>query len=120
MNIRTERINYSIRKVLANAINNELSDPRIASSVTITRVSVSPDLSRANIYVSLFLESYNQDDVLSALRSSSGRLRKTISNKLRIRKTPKLTFLVDSDMDEALKIDKLIDQVVNSKSLDTN
>ena len=116
MNIRTERINYSIRKVIANAINNELSDPRVASSVTITRVSVSPDLSRANIYVSLFLESYTQEDVLSALRSSSGRLRKNISNKLRIRKIPKLTVLVDSGMDEALKIDKLIDQVVNEKS----
>ena len=120
MNIRTERINYSIRKVLANAINNELSDPRVASSVSITRVSVSPDLSRANIYVSLFLESYTQEDVLSALRSSSGRLRKSISNKLRIRKTPKLTFLVDSGVDEALKIDILIDQVANSKSLDIN
>ena len=120
MNIRTERINYSIRKVLANAINNELSDPRVASSVSITRVSVSPDLSRANIYVSLFLESYTQEDVLSALRASSGRLRKSISNKLRIRKTPKLTFLVDSGVDEALKIDKLIDQVANSKSLDIN
>ena len=108
MNIRTERINYSIRKVLANAINNDLSDPRISSSVSITRVSVSPDLSRANIYISLFLDSYNQEDVLSALRSSSGRLRKIISNKLRIRKIPKLTFLIDSGMDEALKMDKLI------------
>ena len=120
MNIRTERINYSIRKVLANAINNDLSDPRIASYVSITKVSVSPDLSRANIYVSLFLESYTQDEVLSALRSSSGRLRKIISTKLRIRKIPKLTFLVDSGMDEALKIDKLIDQVVNRKSIDKN
>ena len=120
MNIRTERINYSIRKVLANAINNDLSDPRISSSVSITRVSVSPDLSRANIYISLFLDSYNQEDVLSALRSSSGRLRKIISNKLRIRKIPKLTFLIDSGMDEALKMDKLIDQVVNRKSLDIN
>ena len=120
MNIRTERINYSIRKVLANAINNDLSDPRISSSVSITRVSVSPDLSRANIYISLFLGSYNQEDVLSALRSSSGRLRKIISNKLRIRKIPKLTFLIDSGMDEALKMDKLIDQVVNRQSLDKN
>ena len=86
MSIRIERINYSIRKIIGQAISTDLSDPRISSSISVTKVSVSHDLSKANVYVSLFLDTDDEEQILLALRSSTGRLRKIISNKLRILK----------------------------------
>ena len=61
------------------------------------------------------LDTDDEEQILLALRSSTGRLRKIISNKLRIRKIPKLIFLIDSQINDALKIDALIDDINNGK-----
>ena len=115
MSIRIERVNYSLRKIIGHAISTDLSDPRISTSISVTKVSVSNDLSKANVYVSLFFDTDDKEQILTALRSSTGRLRKIISNKLRIRKIPKLVFLIDSQIHEAFKIDALIDDINNGK-----
>ena len=52
MSQRMRRVNESVRAVIAESITG-LGDPRIGI-VTVTGVSVSPDLREARVYVSVF------------------------------------------------------------------
>ena len=49
---RPERMSELIRHSLADAIATELKDPRVGF-VTVTRVTVSPVVTHANVYVSV-------------------------------------------------------------------
>ena len=53
MSRRTERVASTIQQELAQIIMRELNDPRLVGMPSITRVKVSPDLSIADVYVTI-------------------------------------------------------------------
>ncbi|HEY7087001.1 MAG TPA: 30S ribosome-binding factor RbfA, partial [Tepidisphaeraceae bacterium] len=53
MSRRTERVASTIQQELAQIIMRELSDPRLTGLPSITRVKVSPDLSIADVYMTI-------------------------------------------------------------------
>ena len=53
MAFRMERMASVIRQVVSDCIANRLSDPRLARFITVTRVELTPDLSYANVYLSI-------------------------------------------------------------------
>lgn len=77
--------------------------------VTVSGVKVTPDLSIAKVYVSIF-PSGNSERVMSILKESNKQLRgtlgKLISKQLRI--VPELVFLLDDSLDYIEKIDELL------------
>jgi ribosome-binding factor A len=77
--------------------------------VSITRVRVSPDLSFAKIYISIF-PATNQDDVLEAIQEHSSKIRFDLGQKVRsqLRIVPDIAFHIDDSLDYIDKIDKLL------------
>ena len=59
------------------------------NNITITEVSVSPDLKNAKVYV-MPLGGKNKSDVLNSLNKVTGRIKKIISNNISLRQTPKI------------------------------
>ena len=83
-----------------------------ASLGTITSVSMSPDLSLARVYISIFPISMAKeifshlDEIKSEIRNKLGR---KIGSKVRI--IPELAFFHDDTEEKASKLDKLIDNL---------
>ena len=50
---RTEKIASLMQQEIAVIIQRELNDPRVPIITSVTRVKVSPDLSTADVYVSM-------------------------------------------------------------------
>ena len=78
--------------------------------VTITEISVSPDLGLARVYLSVFpiAESEHVFDRLNNLKSEVRlKLGKKIGSRVRI--VPELAFFHDDTQEKASKIDSLID-----------
>ena len=77
--------------------------------VTVSEVRVSPDLSIAKIYVSVF-PSAKQEEVMNTLkvenRSIRGELGRLVARQLRI--VPELDFYLDTTLDYAEHIDELL------------
>ena len=77
--------------------------------VTVSEVRVSPDLSIAKIYVSVF-PSTKQEEVMNTLkvenRSIRGELGRLVARQLRI--VPELDFYLDTTLDYAEHIDELL------------
>ncbi len=80
------------------------------NNITITEVSVSPDLKNAKVYV-MPLGGKNEGDVLNSLNKVTGRIKKIISNNISLRQTPKIFFKIDESFEYAKNIQKILENI---------
>lgn len=94
---RINRINEEVQRELA-ALLRSMKDPRLQSGlVSVTRVDTTGDLRCARVYVSV-LDKSTEKDVMRALRSAAGYLRREIGRSLQLRYTPELQFIADDSI----------------------
>ncbi len=96
------------------AILRDLRDPRI-EHVTVTSVTVSPDMRQAKVYVSVMGEESKQKLCLYGLQSSAGFLQSKISDRIDTRYTPKLIFELDQGVKKSIAIAKTLAEVLGDK-----
>lgn len=77
--------------------------------ITVSTVRVSPDLSVAKAYISVF-PSDKASQILDNINASGKTIRYELAQRVRfqLRKTPELTFFLDDSLDYIEKIDNLI------------
>lgn len=107
---RQERIADQIRTEIAEMISRDLKDPRIGFT-TVTRVDVSHDLSHARVLVSVLGTPEEQQNTLAGLASASGFLRHELGRRMRVRRTPELSFVLDQSVEESLKLETLLQKL---------
>lgn len=108
------------QKKFARLIQKEVADILLRdtkgivgnSFVSVSHVSISPDLSLARIYLSLLLEK-DKDSVMEKIESRKNEIRKILGNKIgkHVRIIPELVFLVDDLEEKAIRMDALIDSL---------
>ena len=108
---RTQRIESEIQRVLAALIAREVKDPRVGN-VTITQVSVSPDMGVARVFFTPFAASNPSEQVRGALTHAAGFLRGELGRRLGLRHTPRLEFVFDTTVEGAAHLTHLIDRAV--------
>lgn len=118
---RNPRVDRLVRSALADLLDTEISDPRVAF-VTLTDVDVTPDHEVATIYYStldpdLVTRDHRRtggdripdpDDVAAGLRSAAPRLRILLSQRVPLRTTPELRFKADPVVEQATRVDELL------------
>jgi ribosome-binding factor A len=111
MSRRTERVASTIQQELAQIILRDLSDPRLVGMPSITRVKVSPDLSVADVYVTIMGTPGQQTAALNALRHSAGLMRTKLTAAMTLRVAPFLKFHIDEDLKKELAMLDLLEKV---------
>jgi ribosome-binding factor A len=104
---RIDRVGHLIQMELSQLILHRLKDPRIGF-VTITHVSVTPDLRSACVFYSVLGDEVKRKNTQTALENSAGFLQKEIGAALQLRNTPRLRFNYDDSIDRGLEIDRVI------------
>ena len=94
----------TIQRELMEIIMRDLSDPRLSGLPSITRVKVSPDLSIADVYVTIMGSPGHQEAALNALRHSAGIMRTKLTKVLSIRQAPFLKFHIDEGLKKELSV----------------
>ncbi len=96
-----QRLDSQLRDEISSLLlRGEIKDPRVSNFLSINRVDVSSDLSYAKVYVSTFLSDAQLEKGVDGLNNAAGFIQSAIAKKLRIRKFPKFTFVVDKGMKE--------------------
>jgi ribosome-binding factor A len=114
---RTERLGRLIQELIgAFVLEGKVKDPRVSPFISITRVTVSRDLSYADVYVSNIRETANIDRNAEGLQSAAGFIRSLLGDALRIRKIPRLRFHADNAIREGFDLTQKIDELVSSES----
>ncbi len=105
-NHRRGRINDEVLKEMAGILR-EVKDPRVRDAfISVTGAEVTPDLKYAKIYYSHLRG--EAKDVAKGLKSSAGFIRHKLAERLNLRITPELTFLVDESIAHGAHIASLL------------
>jgi ribosome-binding factor A len=106
---RQKKVSRLIQKELADIFLKKGNEFAHGKLISITRVRVSPDLSFAKVYISIF-PAINQDDIINALQEHSSKIRFELGQKVRtqLRIVPDIAFHIDDSLDYIDKIDKLL------------
>ena len=104
---RTDKLDSILMRELSVIISQETNDPKIGFP-TVTEVDVAPDLNTAKVYVSFLGKNYKKRDGLEALRRAKGHIKSELAKRIRIRKIPDLTFIVDDTLDKADRIEEIL------------
>ena len=104
---RPQRLGDLIQRELSDLIRLELRDPRVGM-LTITSVDVSPDLSHAKVFFTLF-EKAKLEDTLHGLKRSAGFLRSQLAKRIKLYTTPELRFEYDESVERGDRLSRLID-----------
>lgn len=99
MTRRTERVGEELRSELARLLREEATDPRLRL-VTVLRVDVAPDLTRADVFWSTIErdEHPSVEQVAAGLASAASFLRRRLAQELPLRRTPSLQFRFDPSL----------------------
>ena len=108
---RAQKAAEAIREVVSMAILAELNDPRV-KDVTVTYVEVSGDLRFAKVHVSVMGDDAHQQLSLRGLQSAAGFLQSKIAQRIDLRYTPRLTFILDQGVKHSIEISNLLKQVL--------
>jgi len=107
---RTQRIADLIHRIIAKLIREEFKDPRVGM-VTVSEVTVSPDLKHAKIYVTV-LEDPKTAQTLKILNEASGFFRSRLASDLQLRVIPKPHFIFDDSVVRGTRIASLLESCV--------
>ena len=106
---RVERISEEIRIEVSLMLAGELKDPRLAGTVTITEVRVTPDLRTVRVYVSLADEDETERaSTLAGLQAAKGYVRHELVERLQLRRAPEVLFILDQSEEIGDRIDQLL------------
>ena len=106
---RQQKIARQLQRDLAEIIRSKGIAAYNGAMVTVSEVRVTPDLSQAKVYVSIFPSS-KAEQVMEIIRNSvkqlRGELGRLVAKQLRI--VPELLFFLDTSLDYAEHIDELL------------
>ena len=107
--IRQNKVARLIQRDLSEMFQQECKDYTEGALLSVTAVRVSPDLSYAKIYVSIF-PSERVEAVMKSLEEKNKSIRFILGKKVgkQMRIVPELRFFVDDSLDYIDKIDELL------------
>src|SRR5579864_26838 len=114
---RTAKVAEALRECVSTTILFALKDPRV-KNVTVLRTEVSPDLRSARVYVSVMGDEKAQALSMHGLRSARGFIQSQIADRLELRYTPILTFVLDPGVKLSVQTSTIIRDALRSASPD--
>ncbi|WP_213357759.1 30S ribosome-binding factor RbfA [Chlamydiifrater phoenicopteri] len=107
---RLKKANALLREAIAQVILREVQHPKISNEwITVTRVSVSPDMHTAKVYVSIMPNSKNgSEETLEALNSSSGFIACRASKGIVLKYFPELDFCLEDIFSPQDRVEELL------------
>lgn len=112
---RDLRIADFVRDELAAIIQRGMRDPRVGM-VSVNEVSVSKDLSWADVYVSSIetKSSEERDELIGVLNKAAGFFRSELAKRHSMRTTPKPRFHYDEIVERGPRLEALIESAVKA------
>lgn len=104
---RADRIADLLLGLLAQAVRDDLRDPRIGF-VTLTAVEVSPDLKHARVFVSALAAHPERAEAVRALNHAAPFLRRRVAGSAGLRHMPDLAFVEDESLEHGARVESLL------------
>jgi ribosome-binding factor A len=109
MNTRQHKISKQIQKDMAEILRPHAQSIAPGRMLTVTDVSITPDLGLTRIFISIF-PSQKGNEYIEMLNNSKSQYRNELGNRLRhqLKKIPEILFVLDDSLDYIENIDNLL------------
>jgi len=108
--VRQNKIEGVIQEELSVFFQRNAREICLGAMVSVTVVRVTPDLSLARVYLSIFTGP-SKEEVLESVNENSKKIRGEVGKRLKnMRKIPELIFKIDDSLDYAMEIQNLLNQ----------
>ncbi len=109
---RQRQVSELIRRNMGMVLQEEGSYIYENALVTVTNVVMSPDLSLAKVYLSVY-NTENKQAVLLMIEDQQSRLQSSLGRKIRkhVRRIPEVNFYIDETLDEMYRVNHLFDKL---------
>jgi ribosome-binding factor A len=117
---RMERVQNLLQSEIATIMDRELDNPNLPEFITIYRVKVSKDLSRALVLVT-FMEDQRDEVIQEAvdeLNRSAGYISRLLARRVTLKRHPKLKFAYNGSTRYALDMERFFYQIKNEEGGD--
>lgn len=105
MSRRTSRVSELLRQELGELVQRSLKDPRVGQGLlSITEVELTADLRTATVFISHLGTEGEREDALAGLASASPFLERELRRRLRMRRTPALSFRFDPSIERGARL----------------
>ena len=101
-----------MQKVISSIISMRLKDPRVPFMTSVTGVKMSSDLTHATVFISVYGDEKTKKDAMDALEHAKGFIRYEAVQEIKLRVAPELHFKLDNTLDEAARMDALIEKTI--------
>ncbi|TCD55115.1 30S ribosome-binding factor RbfA [Synechococcus sp. BS55D] len=109
---RVERVAALIRRETSELLINGIRDERVHQGmVSITEVEVSGDLQHCKIFVSIYGDDSQKQEVLAGLQAASGFLRGELGRRLQMRRAPEVVFQQDRGIEKGTTVLSLLNRL---------
>lgn len=109
---RVSRIASMIKREVSQLVMNEIKDDRVgAGMVSVTDVNVSGDLQHAKIFVSIYGTPEAKAETMEGLKASTGFVRRELSQRIRLRRSPEVVFLEDTSIERGDRMLNLLKSI---------
>jgi ribosome-binding factor A len=109
---RVSRVSSLIKQEVSQMLLNGIKDDRVGSGmVSITDIDLSGDLQHATIFVSIYGTEEAKEETMEGLRASEGYVRRELSHRIRLRRSPEITFMEDRSLERGDKMLHLLNQL---------
>ena len=105
---RPDRVGDQIREELSEMLTRgDIHDPGIGF-ITLTRVTMSPDLQLARIYYTSLGDEKARKETSKALDRATAYMRRQVGGRLRLRRVPEFEFRFDPSVEHQDRIEQII------------
>ena len=120
--IKNIRINGEVQRELSEIIRTEIKDPWVAGTmISVVSADVTPDLKSCKAYISVLGgEDAAAEDALAGLKSAVGYIRRELANRINLRNTPEISFILDQSIEYGVHMSRLIDEVTKDLKEEDN
>ncbi len=108
---RSQRVADVVRGELSGLLLTEAHDPEL-KKVTITDVTMPPDLMSARVYFSVLGDDADRERASESLSRASGFLRREVGRRCGLRHAPELFFFPDRSLERGARIEEILAQVL--------
>ena len=117
---RTSRLNGEYQKEISEILRKVKDrNPDLKGLISVTEADVAPDLKTAIVYVSIYGASEEETKrSFEILNQSAGFIRRELSQVMRMRTVPSITFRMDGSMGYGAKMDELFKSITYTTTPD--
>src|ERR1043165_879467 len=116
---RQKQVGQLIQEEMSNIFLREGINVINGGMVSISKVSVTPDLLEARIYLSLF-QIKDESALMKDIRERTGEWRNLLGQRVKhqLRRVPELQFFVDDTLDYVFKMEELFKKIKDEEKGD--